>query len=197
MKLKLAAFALSIVLVCSVLAGTAGAEEEKTLNVFTWSLYLDQDTILTPFTEETGIEVNYDYFDSYEEMLMKLQAVDAVTYDIVLASDYILDIARKEGLLMKLDKEKLSNWDNLNPVYLGQFYDPNDEYCVPYAAGTPLIIYDPAYVDFPITGYASLWDERLEDSVVLMDDARNVIGITLKTMGESFNVTDKAVLDAA
>ena len=56
---------------------------------------------------------------------------------------------------------------------------------MPYAAGTPLIIYDPAYVDFPITGYASLWDERLEDSVVLMDDARNVIGITLKTMGKA------------
>lgn len=194
---KLLALVLSVLLVVSVCGACASAEEEKVLNVFTWALYFDYDTLLAPFTEETGIKVNYDYFDSNEEMLMKLEAVDAGTYDVVLASDYILDIARKEGLLLELDKEKLPNWQNLNPAFLGQFYDPDDAYCMPYVAGTPLIIYDPEYVDFPITGYESLWDERLEDSVVMMDDARNVIGITLKTMGESFNTTDPEILAKA
>ena len=68
---------------------------------------------------------------------------------------------------------------------------------MPYVAGTPLIIYDPAYVDIEITGYESLWDESLRDSIVIMDDARNVIGITLKTMGQSFNVTDEEILRQA
>lgn len=194
---KLLALVLSLLLAVSAFGAAAYAEEEKVLNVFTWALYFDYDTLLAPFAEETGIQINYDYFDSNEEMLMKLEAVDAGTYDVVLASDYILDIARKEGLLLELDKAKLSNWENLNPAFLGQFYDPDDQYCMPYVAGTPLLIYDPEYVDFPITGYESLWDERLEDSVVLMDDARNVIGITLKTMGESFNTTDADTLAAA
>ena len=48
-----------------------------------------------------------------------------------------------------------------------------------------------------ITGYEDLWNPALADSVVVMDDARNVIGITLKTMGKSFNETDPAVLDEA
>lgn len=196
MKKRLSALVLALLLALSA-CGVASAAEEKVLNVFTWASYFDYDTILAPFTAQTGIRVNYDYFDSNEEMLIKLQAVNAGTYDVVLASDYILDIARKEDLLQKLDKQKLPNWQNLSPVYLGQFYDPDSEYAMPYAAGTPLIVYDPAYVDFPITGYASLWDERLADSIVVMDDARNIIGITLKIMGQSFNVTDEAILGEA
>lgn len=179
------------------LPAVAPAEEEKVLNILTWADYINGPTILEPFTAETGIKINYDFFDSNEEMLIKLQAMDGGTYDIILASDYIVDITRREGLMLPLDKEKLPNWDNIDPVFLGQFFDPDDEYTVPYIAGTPLIIYDPAMVDIEITGYESLWDESLRDSLVLIDDARNIIGITLKTMGKSFNETDEAVLAEA
>ena len=173
------------------------AEEEKVVNILTWAEYIDRDTILSPFEQETGIRVDYSYFDSNEEMLVKLQSVGGGTYDIVLASDFIIDIARGEGLLRKLDKEKLPNLVNIDPKYQSQIYDPENEYTVPYIAGTPLIIYDPALVGIEITGYESLWDESLRDSVVLIDDARNIIGITLKTLGHSFNTTDPDVLAAA
>lgn len=172
-------------------------EEPKELNILTWADYINGPSILEPFAAETGIKINYDYFDSNEEMLIKLESLDGGTYDIVLASDYIIDIARKQELLYPLDKEKLTNWENIDPVFQSQFYDPNNEHTVPYVAGTPLIIYDPARVDIEIDGYESLWDESLRDSLVLIDDARNIIGITLKTMGESFNVTDPGILEQA
>ena len=167
------------------------------LNIFTWADYIDGPSILTPFEEETGIRINYSYFDSNEEMLIKLQADKAGSYDIILASDYVINIARNEGLMLPLDKALLTNWDNIDPVFQGQFYDPENLYTVPYVAGTPLIIYDPAYVTIPVTGYNSLWDESLADSIVIMDDARNVIGITLKSMGESFNTIDPDILAQA
>lgn len=179
------------------LPACVSAQEEPVLNILTWADYIDNASILKPFEQEYGIRINYDYFDSNEQMLEKLEALGGGTYDIILASDYIIDIARGEGLLLELDKSKLSNWDNIDQGYRGKFFDPEDKYAVPYIAGIPLIIYDPAMVDIEITGYESLWDESLRDSVVVMDDARNVIGITLKTMGESFNVTDETVLDAA
>ncbi len=187
---------LALMLLLSACA-PAGAEEEKVLNILTWADYINGDEILSPFTAETGIKINYDYFDSNEEMLIKLQAVQGGTYDIVLASDYIIDITRKLGLLLPLDKSKLTNWDNLDPRFLNQFYDENSEYTVPYVAGTPLILYDPALVDIEITGYESLWDPSLKDSVTVMDDGRNIIGITLKTLRKSFNETDPEVLKAA
>jgi spermidine/putrescine transport system substrate-binding protein len=187
---------LALVLLLAIPAA-APAEEEKVLNILTWADYIDSDTLLTPFEEEFGVKINYDFFDSNEEMLMKLQALEGGTYDIVLASDYAIDIARNEGLILKLDKEQLPNFQNINPNFQGQFFDPTDEYSVPYIAGIPLIVYDPAYVDIEITGYNSLWDESLKDGLVMMDDMRNIIGITLKSMGESFNVTDPEILAAA
>ena len=53
----------------------------------------------------------------------------------------------------KLDKDSLENIKNINPLYQGQFYDPDDEYTVPYGAGIPLIVYDPEQVDIDIKGY--------------------------------------------
>ncbi len=179
------------------LPACVSAQEEPVLNILTWADYIDNASILKPFEQEYGIRINYDYFDSNEQMLEKLEALGGGTYDIILASDYIIDIARGLGLLQKLDKAKLPNYENIDPVFLNQFFDPDAEYVVPYIAGTPLIIYDPAYVDIEITGYNSLWDPSLKDSLVLIDDARNIIGITLKSMGESFNTTDPAILEEA
>ncbi|MCL1795980.1 MAG: spermidine/putrescine ABC transporter substrate-binding protein [Clostridia bacterium] len=173
------------------------AEEEKVLNILTWAEYIDYEDIIAPFEQETGVKIDYSFFDSNEEMLIKLDAVDAGTYDIVLASDYAIDIARKQGMLKELDKGKIPNYANINPVYLSQFYDPDNQFTVPYVAGTPLILYDPAMIDVEIDGYESLWDESLRDSIVIIDDARNIIGIVLKTLGESFNVTDPALLERA
>lgn len=173
----------------------AMAEEEPVLNLFSWDGYIDDET-LKSFSAETGIKINYSTFNTNEEMVLKVSgAPDA--YDLILASDYALNMLRKQDLLYPLNKELLPNFANIGEAYLNQYFDEKSEYAVPYTAGSPLLIYDSNLVDFEITGYEDLWDERLKDSVVLIDDARNIIGITLKTMGESFNVTDEAKLNAA
>lgn len=194
------ALASAVALALFVVLGlpTSGrTEEEKVLNVLTWETYLDQDTLLAPFTAETGIQINYANFSSNEEMLAKLQAVNGAEYDIILASDYVLGTARELGLLQPLNKDLLPGFANIKPGFLNQAFDPASEYVVPYIGGTPLIVYDPAVVDFEITGYEDLWNPALKDSVVVMDDARNIIGITLKTMGQSFNTTDPEILAQA
>ncbi len=187
-------FALLLAL-CLLVPYASLAEEEKVLNIFTWQGYIDDET-LKNFTEETGIKTNYSTFSTNEEMLLKMSAAPG-EYDLILASDYAINMLRKQDLLYKLDKEELPNYGNIGEGYLSQYFDENNEYAIPYTAGMPLIIYDPALVDFEITGYESLWDERLKDSIVMIDDARNIIGITLKTMGESFNTTDDEVLKKA
>ena len=153
---------------------------------------------MAKFTEQTGIKINSTNFESNEEMLIKMASA-GTGYDVILASDYAVNILRKDGKLLALNKELLPNYANLDPAFLSQYYDENNEYTVPYTAGTPLIVYNPAMVDegLEITGYDSLWDERLKDSIVLIDDARNIIGITLKTLGYSFNTTDEKELEQA
>nr|MDD6335338.1 spermidine/putrescine ABC transporter substrate-binding protein [bacterium] len=181
---------------CLTPLAACGKKADDQLVLFTWADYFPQD-VLDAFEKDTGIEIVYTYFDSNEEMLSKLQSAKGGDYDVILASDYILDIARREGLLSKLDKEQISNFKDIDPVFQGHFYDPDNEYTVPYAAGTPLIIYDPAKVSIDIKGYNDLWDASLKDSIVMMDDARNVMGVALWSMGESLNTTDEAKLRAA
>ncbi len=187
--------ALILMLCLTISLSPSLAQGEKVLNIFTWEGYIDAET-LKGFTEETGIKTNYTTFSTNEEMLIKMTSASA-EYDLILASDYAINMLRKQDMLLKLDKSLLPNFANIGPAFLNQYYDENSEYAAPYTAGTPLIIYDDKLVDFEITGYDSLWDERLKDSIVLIDDARNIIGITLKTMGESFNTVDDAKLKEA
>ncbi|MEA5014090.1 MAG: spermidine/putrescine ABC transporter substrate-binding protein [Candidatus Limiplasma sp.] len=190
---KLTALLLSLLM---LLPALSLAEGSKVLNLFTWETYIDDD-IIAAFEQETGIDVIYSPAETNDDMMLKMGQTGGEGYDLVLASDYALNIMQKEGLLQKLDKGKLPNYGNLDEAFLGQYYDPNNEYVIPYMAGTPLIVYDPAQVSIEITGYEDLWNPALEDSIVMIDDARNVIGITLKTMGKSFNETDPEVLAQA
>ncbi|QHQ60941.1 extracellular solute-binding protein [Anaerocolumna sedimenticola] len=178
---------------------TADKESKKIggdLNLYTWDGMFPQE-VLDGFEEETGVRIYYSNFDYDEDMLAKLEETKGGDYDLVIADDYIIDLVIKEGLAQKLDKSGISDFGNINPLYQGQFYDTKDEYTVPYGAGIPLIVYDPALVDFEITGYGDLWNPSLEDSVAIIGNYRVINGITLKTLGESFNTNDLATIQKA
>lgn len=178
---------------------TSSEEKKKDageLNIYTWAEYVPQD-IIDRFEKETGIRVNYTNFEANEEMLAKLETSGGGDYDLIIASDYIIKIAADEGLVMEIDKEKVPNFKNIDPVFQGFFYDPDNTLTVPYGPGIPLLVYDPSVVTAEITGYESLWDPSLADSVALMDSERVVMGMALKTMGESFNTEDLDVIRKA
>ncbi len=195
-KTVLRVLALVMVLALAVLPLMGCAGGSKELVIFSWADYVDPE-LLTEFTEKTGYQINYNYFNSEEEMLSKLEAVDGGDYDIIIASDYIINIARQQGLLKEINKEKVPNYKHLNEKYLNQYYDPDGKYTIPYVAGTPLIVYDPAKVTCEITGFNSLWDPSLENQLVVMDHMRNVIGFTMISMGYGLNETDPAIIEAA
>lgn len=192
---------LALILAALMAAGTltscgGGAGENGTLNLFTWEGMFPEE-VLTEFEETTGIDINYVNFDYDETMLMKLQAANGGDYDLIIADDYIIETAIAEGLVQKLDKSKIPSIGNVNPLYQGQFYDPTDEYTVPYGAGVQTIVYNPANVGVDITGYADLWDASLADSVGIISNYRVINGMALKVLGKSYNTTETADIAAA
>ncbi|MDD6058709.1 MAG: spermidine/putrescine ABC transporter substrate-binding protein [Clostridiales bacterium] len=174
----------------------ASGLEGTSLNLYTWDGMFPQE-VLDGFEKETGIKINYSNFDYGEDMLAKLQETNGGDYDFVIVDDYILEMIREQGLAQDLNTAKLANWGNINPIYQSQFYDPDNKFTVPYGAGIPLIVYDPALVDIEIKGYGDLWDASLADNVALIANYRVINGIALKTMGESFNTEDLDVIQAA
>ena len=85
-----------------VACGDKPAEQQKVLNVYNWSDYIDE-SVITDFEKETGIDVTYDVFDSNEVLETKLLA-GSTGYDIVVPSASFLERQIKAGVFQKLDK---------------------------------------------------------------------------------------------
>jgi putrescine transport system substrate-binding protein len=121
----------------AVLALVTGAlAQERVVNVYNWSDYIDPK-VLEDFTKETGIKVVYDTYDNNEIVETKLLAGKS-GYDIVVPSGPFLQRLIKANVFKKLDKAKLSNSTNLWPDIMQRLavYDPGNQYAVPYMWGT-------------------------------------------------------------
>ncbi|MDR0589234.1 MAG: spermidine/putrescine ABC transporter substrate-binding protein, partial [Spirochaetaceae bacterium] len=196
-RLFVIALALAVLLPAALSAGgSRNRDAKKQLTLFTWDEMFPQE-ILDGFEAETGITINYVNFDYDETMLTRLETAGGGDYDLVIADDYIIETVIAKGLAQKLDKSRLSNYRSINPIYQKQFYDPADEYTVPYGAGVQTIVYDPSRVNVPIAGYGDLWNPALADSVGLIENYRVINGMALKVLGQSYNTGDLGVIRAA
>ena len=127
-------FAIALVILAGPAAGQSS--QERTVNVYNWSDYIDP-TVLDDFTKETGIKVKYDTFDSNDMLETKLLA-GRTGYDVVVPTAYFLERQIKAGVFQKLDKSKLTNlgnaWEEISKRLA--VYDPGNQYAVNYMWGT-------------------------------------------------------------
>ena len=178
------------------LTGCSQKYENGEVNVFNWSEYIP-DSVIRQFEKEYDIKVNYSTYSSNEECLAKVMSSKTGTYDILVPSDYMVDIMLKKDLLEKIDTASLTNFSNLDPNYLNQSYDPNNDYSVPFIAGGVVIAVNKQKIEENITSYNDLLNPKYKDSIVLLDDERVVIGIALKANGYSLNDTNDYALAEA
>ncbi len=171
----------------SLFSSFAFAAQENILNLYTWSGVIPE-SVIQQFEKETGIKVNFSTYDSNEIMFAKLNATKNAGYDIVEPSSYYIDRMRRLNMLEKLDKSKLSNFNNLNPAFLNQAYDPHTDYSLPFIWGVTGIFVNKDYYDpKTITKWSDLWNPRLKDQLMLLDDSREVFSVALLELGYSMN----------
>ena len=129
-------------LITAVALAGAASTQAATVHIYNWSDYIGENT-LEAFEKETGIQPVYDVFDSNETLEGKLLAGRS-GYDVVVPTNHFLGKQIRAGAFQKLDKSKLSNWDNLDPALLKQLErnDPGNAYGVPYLWGTNGIGYN-------------------------------------------------------
>ena len=181
--------ALGLMYLTFVLNAQQGYSSGNTLSVYNWGDYIDPD-LITKFEQETGIKIIYQTFDSNEAMLTKI-AHGGTTFDIAIPSDYAINKMKEQGLLIPLDHWKIPNLKYIDPRFLDLPFDENNEYSAPYFWGTLGIIYNPEILeDMEFTSWNDLWDERLRNEILLMDSAREVIGMGLNSLCYSLNDTD-------
>lgn len=135
------AFAAPLALGC-LLGSPAAAAEEKVLNVYNWAEYIGPNTV-RDFEKETGIQVRYDNFDSNESLFVKMVA-GRTGYDIVVPSSDFGRMLIDAGVVRKLDRSLLDQWQHLNPqvMKLMDRLDPGNQYMVPWLGGTVSVGYN-------------------------------------------------------
>ncbi len=198
-------------LLCSLLAGCGGSSSSGptlTLNVYNWGEYISDgsegsyDTVSEFekwYQKEYGqkVKVNYDTFASNEDLYAKLSA-GAVSYDIVIPSDYMIARMIDEGMLLELDFANIPNYSNIDEEFRCLYYDPDNRYTVPYVFGKIGIIYDANQVDeADAQGWDLLWNEKYAGSILQFNNPRDAFGTAMYWLGLDVNSADKAVWDQA
>jgi spermidine/putrescine-binding protein len=176
--------------------GAQEVELAEELHIYNWSEYIDPE-IFADFEAEYGVKVIEDTFASNEELLAKLQA-GATGYDLIIPSDYMVEIMIEEGLLAELDKENIPNFSNLDEKFTDPPFDPGMVFCIPYQWGTTGIGYNSEEFDDPPDSWAYLFDPDIASQYAgkfsMLNDSRESIGAALKYLGYSLNSTDESQL---
>lgn len=174
----------------------ASSAPKQVLNVFNWSEYLPQ-SVIDKFQKQYNVKVNYSTFSSNEEMLAKIMAGGS-QYDVAVASDFMVEILSKQGLVEEINKDNIPNIKNLDKTRLGLDYDKENKYSLPYMWLAGIIGYDSSKIkEGEITSYADLWNPKYKNSITVLDDERAIIGMTLKKLGYSLNETSDEALEKA
>jgi spermidine/putrescine transport system substrate-binding protein len=183
---------LALILLYSVPA-FAGSNE---LYLYIWSEYIP-DEVVENFTKETGIKVHMSNYDSNEAMYAKIKLAGK-GYDLIVPSSDYVSLMRRQGLLLPLDKSKLSNFSNLAPKFTNQAFDPDNKYSIPYMWGSTAIAVNTGMVGKDmVNSVADLWKPELNGKLLLPNDTREAFAIALKLLGYSVNETDPARIEEA
>jgi spermidine/putrescine-binding protein len=165
------------------------------VNVYIWSDYLPSD-VIEKFERETGIKVNIDTYDSNEILLEKL-LTGVSKYDVVVPSDYMVQILIKQNLLRKIEKSKIANLKNINKKFLNLEFDPGNEFSIPFFWGTTGFAYRRDKLGELPNTWQVLFDEKYAGKILMLDDMRECFAVALKLLGRSINETDTTILSKA
>lgn len=199
---KLYSFLAGIAVITLVLWGISyqidrqlNSRDSQKLVIYNWGDYIDPD-LLTQFTEETGIQVQYETFDSNEAMYTKIKQ-GGTTYDIAIPSEYMINKMMGEDLLVPLDYTKIQGIEHIGAEFLNQPFDPGNRYSIPYFWGTLGIVYNEKLVEEAPEHWDDLWKPEYKNDIMLIDGAREVMGLGLNSLGYSLNSKNPQELQEA
>lgn len=225
MKIKFLTTILCISLVFSLFSVISFAESDEVLkydtskyetgkvielNVYNWGEYISdgsEDSLNSNeeferyCAEKFGIQVkvNYSTYDNNENMYSKIKS-SAVSYDIIIPSDYMIQKMAGEGLLLKFDAESIPNYKNIDEKFKNSYYDKDNLYSVPYSYGMVGIIYNADLVDEEDAAEESwslMWNEKYRSKILQFNNPRDALATAMYWKGLDINSSDPAVWETA
>ncbi|NJN44740.1 MAG: spermidine/putrescine ABC transporter substrate-binding protein [Anaerolineae bacterium] len=167
------------------------------LLLYTWVEYIDP-AIKDQFEAECGVKVIETNFDSNETLLASLQA-GGTGYDLIVPSDYMVQLMVEEGMLMEMDFDIITNIQHMDRLNTNQYFDPEQKYTVPYFWGTSGFAVDTTVVTDHTDSWSMVFDPNSPycGKISMLDDQRETLGAALMYLGYPINDVDPAHLEEA
>jgi len=188
-----------VFLLILVLAACGEKKEavEQKLYIYNWAEYIPTE-VYKEFEKETGIKIVEDTYSTNEELFTKLKA-GGDGYDLVVPSADYYEIMMKENMLEKIDKSKISTFQNIDSSILEKMreFDPQNDYGVPYVIGPTIIAINTDFVKEYPDDYSIFEREDLRGKMTLLDDMREVMTAALAMEGYPQTVSDETAIAKA
>ncbi len=189
--------------------------ETVTLNVYNWGEYIsdgseDSFDVNKEFekyfnenlSDKYGgikIKVEYSTYPTNEDMYSKITN-SAVSYDVIIPSDYMIEKMKNEGLLLSFDTSSLSNYSNIPDNFKNAYYDIDNAFSVPYTYGMVGIIYNKEGVDpedVADKSWSLMWNEKYAGNILQFNNPRDAFATAMYYAGLDVNSDDPDVWDNA
>lgn len=164
-----------------------------------WSEYMNPE-LIDLFEETYGVSVTEDFYTSNEALLAQIRAGGA-DFDLIVPSDYMVEIMIDEGILLPLDHDAIPNLTNVAAEFENPPYDPGLVHSMPYQWGTTGIGVNLAEVGDVPASWDLLFDPdvagALPGEISILDDPREGMAAALFWLGYDPNTTDEGELEEA
>jgi len=159
---------------------------DRSLSIYMWADKIDE-SMLSAFEQETGIKIYVNYYESNEELVTKFEIAKNLNCDIILPSEYIIQPLVAAGALKKIDKSKCDFMHRMYPEFLGQSFDPKNEYSLPIYWDVLGLGYTKSFFPhgLPCNSWSLIFNKNLLPCryISMVDDSREAIFLSMKYLG--------------
>ncbi len=198
---KITCICLCLVLALSscIMLASCGKKYDGEVNVFNWGEFMARGEdgamdVITEFEDKYNIKVNYTTYETNEELYNILKGSNS-SYDVIIPSDYMIGKLAEEDMLAEINFDNVPNYKNIMDEYKGLPFDPDCKYSVPYSAGTVAIVYNKTMVTRTVDDWDILWDEDYAKQILMIDNSRDAMAISMIMKGINPNVLTKEDID--
>ncbi|TXH59887.1 MAG: spermidine/putrescine ABC transporter substrate-binding protein [Bacteroidia bacterium] len=191
-----------LLLICALLYLVTANAITHDMNIYIGANYLADDTIKR-FEKICNCHLTQNYFNDPEEMIAKI-AAGATGYNIIIATSYTVEELAHMGKIQKLDLSKIPNFKYVDPKFLHEPYDPQNQYSLPYA-------YTPVFLAYNMdkmktsgiipNSWAVLFEpkylKKLKGHITVFNSSRNVFAVALLYLHKNPNSTNPTDLQLA
>ena len=196
---------LSLILIgCSRRADQSSVEEAMTervapankITLYSWGEYFSP-ILLERFEKETGIGVEYEVYDTSDEMREQIKSSPG-EYDVVVMDDLALQRLRRTRVIRPLSLDLLPNSEHIDTKYLasGDSLDSGVS-SLPYFWGTTLIAYNKKQISNPEHSWSLLFDSRVKNHVFFVEERMECTENMLRFLGHPPSTEDAEQLSEA